>query len=350
MSMNIRVAQESDKESWDAFVDSHSGSVPYQLFAWGTGVRNAYGFSFHPIMAESNQGICGIFPVIPLKKPLCRPEYISLPYCDIGGVLAHDQETESSLLEYAAEMLGSARDLQICLRSNRELSLLNFPIPMHRIDTDKVRMVLELPESADALWQSFKSKLRSQIKKAVKNGLEFRFPSDGLDDFYAIYTRNMRDLGSPAHSKKWFAEIIGNYGERAKLGIVYNHDLPIGGGLILCTKTTVSIPWASTIREYNNLSPNMLLYWKLLEFAAAEKYSAFDFGRSSVNSGTFKFKAQWGAQPQPLYWYDTKHLQVKQGKTTSPFNKREMAETIWRSFPVWFANIVGARVRKYISL
>ena len=41
----------------------------------------------------------------------------------------------------------------------------------------------------------------------------------------------------------------------------------VGCGIILFTKHTVSIPWASTLREYNRLSPNMLLYWSFMKRA-----------------------------------------------------------------------------------
>jgi hypothetical protein len=47
----------------------------------------------------------------------------------------------------------------------------------------------------------------------------------------------------------------------------------------------------------------MLLYSAVLEFACREGFKEFDFGRSSVDSGTYRFKLQWGAHPRQLYWY-----------------------------------------------
>ena len=43
----------------------------------------------------------------------------------------------------------------------------------------------------------------------------------------------------------------------------------------------------------------MLLYWEVLKLAIDRHYRVFDFGRSSRDSGTFRFKQQWGAQAQP---------------------------------------------------
>ncbi|MEZ5583585.1 MAG: GNAT family N-acetyltransferase [Candidatus Competibacteraceae bacterium] len=65
----------------------------------------------------------------------------------------------------------------------------------------------------------------------------------------------------------------------------------------------MEIPWASSLRKYNSLSPNMLLYWSVLEFACKKGYRIFDFGRSTPGEGTYRFKEQWGAKPVQLYWH-----------------------------------------------
>ena len=63
--------------------------------------------------------------------------------------------------------------------------------------------------------------------------------------------------------------------------------------------TPVQIPWASSLRKFNNFGPNMLLYWSLICYACDNKFGYFDFGRSTPEEGTFKFKEQWGAKPFP---------------------------------------------------
>ena len=56
-------------------------------------------------------------------------------------------------------------------------------------------MLLDLPDSSEALIKSFKSELRSQIKKLIKEGLIAKIGRIELvDDFYQIFLVNMRDL------------------------------------------------------------------------------------------------------------------------------------------------------------
>jgi len=144
------------------------------------------------------------------------------------------------------------------------------------IQAEKVRMLLKLPASSEELWKSFKSKLRSQIKKAEKNGLSFRWGTRAdITDFYMVFSRNMHTLGSPVHSKKWIEAVYNGYGTNARIGLVYKDTLPVGCGMILSTEHGVSIPWASTLREFNRLSPNMMLYWNFLKFASDQGKNKF---------------------------------------------------------------------------
>src|SRR5439155_74702 len=57
------------------------------------------------------------------------------------------------------------------------------------------------------------------------------------------------------------------------------------------------------LKEYFALCPNMLLYWETLRMACMNGFRSFDFGRSSRHSGTYRFKVQWGAREEPLFWY-----------------------------------------------
>ena len=68
----------------------------------------------------------------------------------------------------------------------------------------------------------------------------------------------------------------------------------------------------------------------------------FDFGRSTVGSGTYKFKEQWGAQPSPAVW----QYYGRRGSTRAmrPDNgKFGLAIHIWQRLPLWLAMLVVGR-------
>jgi len=282
---------------------------------------------------------------------------VALPYCDVGGPLTNDETAERSLLQTAIKLGLRLNAKSIDIRGAVLESTLHSAQYSIEEKQDKVRMLLSLPPSSEELWQSFPSKLRSQVNKAKKNGLTFSFSQD-LEAFYKIFADNMHELGSPVHSVAWIRSVLGSYGGRAKLGLVYHGQKAIGGGVVLNTDRLISIPWASTLREFNSLSPNMLLYWNLLKNSVERGFTEFDFGRSTRGEGTYRFKAQWGAMPAPLAWHIlyfrkkaiTGEVAVAQHVKITAFNKRAFAAKLWRFLPLGLANQIGPVIRKFLSL
>lgn len=347
--MLTRLVQNKDIEKWDAYVQNHPNGSPYHLWAWRDSIRDAYGHKAYYFIAEENEQICGILALIHMKLPLLQNQLVSLPFCDLGGPLVNRRDTKAQLLNEAIKLgqkLGASK-IEIRSRSTNTANT----VPQRTKTTEKVSMLLPLPHSADQLWSGFKSKLRSQVRKAEKNGLIFQWSHlSEINAFYTVFSRNMHELGSPVHSKKWIQAVLANYGEKAKMGLVFLKDQPVGCGIVLLCGKTVSIPWASTLRKFNRLGPNMLLYWNLLKFSADNGYNVFDFGRSTPGEGTYKFKAQWGSTPHPLQWQNLMQSRASDSKTKNSGKTRDIAESTWSRLPLWAANAIGPNIRKHISL
>lgn len=349
--MLITIASRVDPKKWDAYIINHPDSSPYHLFSWGESIRKAYGHEVYHLLAEEEENVVGVLMLILIAPPLCPRVLVSLPFCDVGAPLTDNLEVTKALLEKVVQLGRELKIKKIDIRGNIEhsaLAKLSYP---HQVNSEKVRMLMQLPSTSEELWRGFKSKLRSQVSKAGKNGLEFSF-ADNIDDFYPVFCENMRDLGSPVHSRQWIKSIVRNFGENAKVGVVSFKGEVIGAGIILTVGSKVSIPWASTLRAHNRLNPNMLLYWNFLKFSADNGFKIFDFGRSTPDEGTYKFKKQWGAEPFPLNWQQIilhgKAQSAKEGKIGSC--KRELAAKYWQKLPLGLANFIGPLFRKYISL
>jgi FemAB-related protein (PEP-CTERM system-associated) len=351
--MEIRLATSADRAVWDDYVLGHPEGTAYQLFAWKEAVEQAYGFEGKYLLAENGSTVVGVFPLIDFRVPFLGKSLNSLPYCDVGGVLTDSEDLALALLCHARSLASKGAG-RCQIRAARPLPLANGN------QTEKVRMVLDLPEDSDQLLAGLKAKLRSQVRKPERDGLTARLGGCELvDDFYPIFARNMRLLGSPVHSRRWIEAIVGGYGERARVAVVYMPDgRPAAGGIVLLHSQTVSVPWASALREYNHMNPNMLLYWTFLGFAVDNSFRRFDFGRSTPGEGTYRFKEQWGARPEQLYWYDlcqrpeAGHSSAgrKGDRSVNPTRNRDLAANLWRMLPQAGANWLGPRIRKYISL
>jgi FemAB-related protein (PEP-CTERM system-associated) len=351
--MNISVIQAGPEDSTtiDEYLSGKTQASPYQHMQWLIAVKKAYGFDYSYLMAKVDNQLVGVLPVCIFKGLGGNKNICSLPFCDVGGVVADSQQIKEVLIENALKIVDQQRASSLEIRQR-------LSSPQANIDMagQKVSMLLELPDTADSLFDSFKSKLRSQIRKAEKNGLEFDYANDekSIEDFYYVFTRNMHNLGSPTHSKKWFHALRESYGDNLLVGRVWCEDKIVGAGILLFSGTNVSIPWASTLRDYNRLAPNMLLYWNLLRTSCERGCKQFDFGRSTFGEGTFRFKQQWGAKPVLLDWQTlNKQGALAESSTAKSDGKsqlRGMVEAVWKKLPLPVANTIGPRLRRHISL
>ncbi|HIQ37761.1 MAG TPA: FemAB family PEP-CTERM system-associated protein [Desulfocapsa sulfexigens] len=351
VSMHIRLATPQDKLEWDSYVDTNSDVSPYCRFAWKEAVEQAYGHKAYYLLAEEEKKIIGILPLCLFDIPFSGKSLVSLPFCDIGDVSTDNDDIQKALLAEAILLAKKFNAKEVDIRSSQKNLMGNGISNWYTsVQTGKVRMLLTIPGSSEKLWAGFKSKLRSQVRKAEKNGLIFRWGKlEDLNTFYQVFSHNMHALGSPVHSKQWIESILTYYGKNTKMGLVFKDDQAVGCGIILFSKRRVSVPWASTLREFNRLSPNMMLYWNFLKYAADNDKNIFDFGRSTPNEGTYRFKKQWGAEPEQLYWYRLSAGQLTEG-SSEPGNNRKYLEQIWQKMPLEVVNFIGPRVRKYISL
>lgn len=355
--VSIRLAQTKDKSPWDSYVIQHPRGIAYQFYAFKEAIQKVYGFKGVYFLAHAKNRVVGILPLVHVHLPGLSGSLVSLPYCDAGGMLADSVDIEKRLLEHALAYSNKSGINRVCIRSIKEFANID---PCLTINPNKARMVLQLPKTSDVLLSSLTAKVRSQVKKPLRDGLFCEIGGKKLlPDFYKVFCENMRDLGSLVHSFEWLQQILIAYQNRAHVGIVRMPDnKAVAAGIILCHPKVVSIPWASSLRRFNRLNPNMLLYWNFLNFAISHGYREFDFGRSTPEEGTFRFKKQWGAIPQFLHWADFKTVQptvripvpMAGQLDNQVLSHRKLAESILSKTPVALTTYLGSHIRKFISL
>jgi FemAB-related protein (PEP-CTERM system-associated) len=266
----------------------------------------------------------------------------SMAFVNYGGIVADHAGARRALLEGAAQTAKTVGAAHIELRQDEPIET-EWPVRSH-----KVSMRLPLPPEYDMLMKAYPSKLRSQIRRAQKEGMDVRLGgAELLGDYYQVFARCMRDLGTPVYERSFFQAILDTFPKEVRLCVVSLQGSPLAAGLVYGFRRTLEIPWAASDKRYSRLAPNMLLYSAVLEYACREGYTEFDFGRSSVDSGTYRFKQQWGAQPRQLYWY----YWLAEGRDVpqlNPDNPKYRAIALWQRLPLSVANLVGPHIVKYL--
>ena len=338
--LQVSLATPRDQDAWEAFVNARADVAGYHAWGWRRVFANAFGHEPVYLIARQGDDVAGILPLVQIKSLLFGNSLTSLPFLNYGGVMADTADAAEALIEAAGDQARERKCKHVELRHVAR-QFPNLPCKTHKV-------AMQLPLAA-GLWDALDRKVRNQIRKAEKSGLVVERGGEPLlADFYTVFARNMRDLGTPVYSRRLFEEVLRTFPDRAQLHIVRLNGRPVAAGLTYRTTSMVQLPWASSIREFNSLCANVLLYWDAIQFAQSTGAGVFDMGRSTPNEGTFKFKAQWGAEPVPLHW---EYQLTSEGRlpNVSPANpKFQLAIALWQKLPLGVATRVGPMIVRAI--
>jgi FemAB-related protein (PEP-CTERM system-associated) len=326
--------------AWEALLLCR-GEVPLSKHpAWLRVLNRGLGHTCYCLEALQGEKLLGFLPLSFLHTWLFGKYLVSLPYLNYGGPITDRDEVASTLVDRAVQLADELGAKFLEIRDTRDLG---HPRLSHRM-TSKVHLKLAMPPSSEVLWKQLDAKVRNQIRKGQKSGLNVAWGrAELLGDFYTVFSRNMRDLGTPVYGKRFFAEILQAFPERAEFCVVRKDNKPVAGAVLFHGWGVTEVPSASSLREYNATNANMLMYWHLLERTIARGNSVFDFGRSSEGSNTYKFKTQWGAQPHPAIWqYYLRTAAADEMRTENPRYQRRIR--LWQRLPVFLTRWLGPHI------
>lgn len=342
-ALTVEHASESMAAEWDAFVSAHPNATIDHLWRWRRIFEGVFKHKCEYLAARRAGTIAGILPLVLFDSRIFGRIVASLPFLNYGGVLAKDDAAAESLFAAAAGVAREfdARHVELRHTSRRFAGL---PCRQH-----KLALTRPLLPTLDAQWSDLDRKIRNQVRKAQKDGLTVEVGGAQLvPDFYAVFARNMRDLGTPVYSKHLFSETARLFAAESRIFIVRSGTTPVAASLSLKFRDTVLVPWASSLREYRNQCANTLLYWRMFEDAIERGARVFDFGRSSPDTGPHHFKRQWGAVETPMHWeYGlTEGSSVPEDGPQSP--RFATAVSVWQRLPLWLANRIGPSVVRHL--
>jgi serine/alanine adding enzyme len=333
MTLSVTSAPSRD---WDEFVDGFTDRSIYLRSGWTSLAREVFRHRTYYIEARDDRGaLTGVLPIVQ-QKGLLGNFATSIAFFNYGGALAISSEVTKALMARAQHL---AQELGCSYIELRDVDVKD---PTWRVRSDKVTMVLELPETEEALSKKLGSKLRSQIKRADREAVTVKHGGVELvPAFYSVFAQNMRDLGTPVYPRRFFEAAARKFPDNVVIVTIESHGVPSAAGFLVFDRQRAEIPWAACLAEAKPLGMNMKLYWEVLRLSLSRGCTSFDFGRSTVDSGTYKFKKQWGAQPVQLHW----HRWEKSAQADDQSGRMmEFATALWRRLPLRVANVLGPLV------
>jgi FemAB-related protein (PEP-CTERM system-associated) len=150
-------------------------------------------------------------------------------------------------------------------------------------------------------------------------------------------------------AKRFFAALVDEFGESAQIMTVVHRGRPVSSVLSFYFRDEVLPYYGGGVADARDLKANDFMYWALMCHAASRGVALFDFGRSKLGTGSYRFKTHWGFEPQRLeYQY---HL-VRSANVpeVNPLNPKYRALiATWKRLPLWVTRAVGPMIARYLG-
>ncbi|NOX32307.1 MAG: FemAB family PEP-CTERM system-associated protein [Deltaproteobacteria bacterium] len=343
MTLNISIADPSDREKWDNYVLNHPSGTVFHLTAWKDVIEKSFGHKSIYLITEKQGKICGIFPVFEIKSLLFGHFFISIPFAEIGGPLADNKETEQALIKKASNMTNSHNAQYLEIRNRKEM-------PGLKTKSLYYNFRKQISPDHDENLKAIPRKSRAMVRNAIKKGLVSETGRHLLPEFYKILALNYHRLGTPIFPKKFFKNFLAEYKENAGILLVKTREGKLAAAVLFFIYQEQMVPYyAGSDFSYRRLGPNDFMYWELMKLAVEKKCTIFDYGRSKEGTGSFSFKKHWGFTPRPLaYQY---HLaKAKELPNLSPANPKYRKKIrMWQKMPHTLTKCLGPFISKNLA-
>ncbi|MCU7943334.1 MAG: FemAB family PEP-CTERM system-associated protein [Candidatus Thiodiazotropha sp. (ex Cardiolucina cf. quadrata)] len=343
ISVKIYNTNEENSNKWNGYLKTNDQACLYQLFEWQIINNGYFNHSVYNIVAEINNQIVGVLPLVSLKSVIFGHILCSMPFVNYGSSCANSTEIDKKLMEYACELTNKIGAKYLEVRSQKP-SVINM-----KESKNKISLTIKLVDDYDTLWNGFKSKHRTNIRRVYKNGITVKKGGDELlKPFYEILSKSWRDLGTPIYSIKYFKKITQYFKSDYTIFIAYKDGTPVAAAFNGYYKDIVEGMWLGLDNQYRQYQPSYVLYWEMIKDACERGYKTYHLGRSSTDSGGESFKKKWNADTKQLYWQY--HLNsIEEMPNLNPSNpKYKLLIKIWRILPLKVTQIIGPLISKNI--
>jgi FemAB-related protein (PEP-CTERM system-associated) len=335
MTLIVRELEMCDMPSWEAFVADCPDATFFHRAGWKTVLEKAFGHRAHFFLAERDGNIEGVLPLAEVRSLLFGNTLSSLPFCVYGGIAAITEEASDSLRAAACQLANELHVNALELRNSRP-SGTDWPTKdlyytfRKSIDPDNERNLKAIP-----------NRQRAMVRKGIESGLVGE-PVTDTKRLYRVYSESVRNLGTPVFTHKYFAVLQEVFGDDCRILMIRDGSEDVAGVMSFYFRGEVLPYYGGSIARARSIKGcNHFMYWDLMRRSADEGLTSFDFGRSKRDTGPFKFKKNWGFEPEPLP-YEYFLVKAQEMPNLNPTNpKYRLLVDTWSRLPLPLANFLG---------
>ncbi len=332
----------ADVGAWDRFVVTRPEATFFHLAGWREVIERVYGHRSFYLYAERDGRIEAVLPLARIRSRLFGDALISTPFCVYGGAVG--EPLACTALEEEACRL--AEDLGVDYLELRHLERRHPTWPAR--DDLYVTFRKALHPDPERNLAAVPRKQRAMIRKGEQAGLH-AVEEEGVERFFRVYSESVRNLGTPVFPKRWFRALREVFGGACSVLTVYRGAEPVASVMSFHFRDEVLPYYGGGTRAARALKANDYMYWEVMRRACLRGARVFDYGRSKVGTGSYRFKKHWGFEPQPLH-YEYHLVKARRVPDVNPLNpKYRAAAAVWRRLPLPLTRVLGPMIARSLG-
>jgi FemAB-related protein (PEP-CTERM system-associated) len=332
------VEQGADHAAFDDYVRAHPLGTFFHLSGWGEAARRAYGYEPIYLIARRGGSIVGVLPLSDVRAPLTGHSLVSSAFSVGGGPLADDNDAIVALLDAASDIAAARRANYIECRSDFNAEGWSAKPTTHA--TFRMPLIADEARALAAAPRKRRAEIRKALDAADAGVLAVR--NDGEPAlFYRLYTQSLHRLGTPVFPNAFLAALLDIFSGAAEISVAEHRGRPVAA-LVTFFFGDMALPYyVGATDEAREARAFDYLYWSAIRRAAEKGCATFDFGRSRIGSGAYRYKQLWGIDPAPLT-YRMKLIRAATAPDVNPANPKFAAfAKLWPRLPSAVANRLG---------
>lgn len=335
-------------EEWDKVATSHGSIFHTSAFRRLLLETFEYECAYRAIVDEQQQ-IRALLPMIISRNLGLRRAAVALPFINYLDICATDDIARNYVLTCIPDLRERLGVDYIELRLKEQ----DYEGEGWQRQLQHYTFVLPLQGEEEKILALSSSSNRNHVRKAYKNNwFTASFEVSQLEKFYCVYVQRMKQLGSPAPSIRFFQRFFEQFPEQAYLLTVLDAQTgAVAGGMLLLASPsngTLYYPYGANLVEYNSKYLNNFMYWEAIKLGRKLGLPCLDLGRSQLDSGTYRYKEQWGAEAVPLQYLT--YAGRREMPIAAGLDKGRLGLCIemWKRLPQFVTEPVGKHLIKYL--
>ncbi len=294
-----------DKKKWGEFVLSHADGNIFQTPSFYQAAKKTKNFEPIIIVIENENG-----NIQAVLQSLIYNEYgkflgklTSRSIIEGGPLLVNnDISTHKKILAEYEKHISKKKVIYTQFRNSFDTSFFeNSFLENGYTYEDHLNIIIDLKKTEDDLWKEVHVKRRNEIRKAIKNNVDFiTLPFEhSFESCYKILVEVYEKAGLPLLSHEMFRNLYKFLPPEAEIKVfssIYNNEI-IGCMLCLLYKDTIYDYYAGSYQKYYSKNPNDLIPWEVFLWGKKNGFSYFNFGgagKPNVPYGVRDYKKKFG--------------------------------------------------------